>query len=146
MFGAVQNAGGSIALAPARAIDKKEILQWEKEHLGLFVSEHPIREYLHHFPHSVSTLASLMTNSNGKNVTVGCLVGTTKKILTKKGEPMLFVQMEDMTGRAEALVFPRTLKTTEIVWREGTIAIIKGTVSDKDGSLKILCDDATKIA
>ncbi|MEK7636430.1 MAG: DNA polymerase III subunit alpha [Patescibacteria group bacterium] len=146
LFGAVQNAGGSIALTPAPAIDKKEILRWEKEHLGLFVSEHPILEYLHRFPHSVSTLASLMTNSNGKNVTVGCLIGTAKKILTKKGEPMLFVQMEDMTGRAEALVFPRVLKETEIVWREGTIAIIKGTVSDKDGSLKILCDDATKIA
>ena len=146
LFGTVQNAGGSIALAPARAIDKKEILQWEKEHLGLFVSEHPVGEYLHRFPHSVSTLASLMTNSNGKNVTIGCLIGTAKKILTKKGEPMLFVQLEDMTGHAEALVFPRVLKETEIVWREGTIATIKGTVSDKDGSLKILCDDATRIA
>lgn len=59
---------------------------------------------------------------------------------------MLFVQMEDMTGRAEALVFPRALQNTEIVWREGTVAVIKGTVSDKDGSLKILCEDAVKVA
>ena len=58
---------------------------------------------------------------------------------------MLFVQMEDATGRAEVLVFPKILASTEIVWREGTVAIVKGTVSDRDGTVKILCEDATRL-
>lgn len=147
LFGEMPEAHtASIILAKHPPRPVREILQWEKELLGLYVSAHPLQEHRAKFPHATTYLASLAHNANGKFVTLVGLIGEPKKILTKKGDPMLFVPVEDMTGRAEVLVFPKILANTEIVWREGTIAIIKGTVSDKDGAVKILCEEVRRIA
>ncbi len=150
LFAGTAHHSSDITLIPLKDEDEQkkstERLQWEKELLGLYISAHPLQNYRAKFPHSVSALSTLTQNGNGKFVTIGAMVGEAKKILTKKGDPMLFVPVEDMSGRAEVLVFPRTLAATEIVWRPGTIAVIKGTVSDKDGTLKILCEDAVRIA
>lgn len=136
----------SITLTKHPPRELREILQWEKELLGLYVSAHPLQEYKTRFPHVTSELSSLAQNANGKFVTISGLVGEPKKIFTKRGEPMLFVPVEDMTGRAEVVVFPKILASTDTVWREGAVAVIKGTVSDKDGAIKILCEEAVKIA
>ncbi|MEK7148917.1 MAG: DNA polymerase III subunit alpha, partial [Patescibacteria group bacterium] len=143
--GASELPSASITLVPYPPRDLKEILAWEKELLGLYISAHPLDAYRGKFPHAMMSLSKISQNSNGKFVTIGGLVGTAKKTFTKKGDAMLFVQMEDATGRAEVLVFPKILASTEIVWREGTVAIVKGTVSDRDGTVKILCEDATRL-
>jgi DNA polymerase-3 subunit alpha len=147
LFGDMPSAHtASITLAKHPPRPVREILQWEKELLGLYVSAHPLQEHRSKFPHATTYLASLAHNANGKFVTIVGLIGNPKKILTKRGDQMLFVPVEDMTGRAEVLVFPKILANTEIVWREGTVAIIKGTVSDKDGAIKILCEEVLRIA
>ena len=135
-----------ITLSPCPPKSKQEILQWEKEHLRLYISAHPLHEHNKKFPHATTALSSLSQNSNGKYVTIAGMIGAAKKIFTKRGDPMLFVPFEDTSGSAKILVFSKMLAGTETVWREGTIAVIKGTVSDKDGALKILCEDVLKVA
>jgi len=58
---------------------------------------------------------------------------------------MLFVELEDLTGKIEALVFPTILDQDPTVWQEGKIVILSGRLSDKDDQLKILCDKAEEL-
>ncbi len=131
-----------ITLSEAAPIDQNEILSWEKELLGLYVSEHPyniFRPYLEGYAVSITRLKG----RRGDNSIVSAgVISTIKKILTKKGETMLFVKVEDSLMSVEFLVFPRTYKETESVWIPGQAIIVTGTISEKDLELKFLVDKA----
>ena len=79
-------------------------------------------------------------------ITVAGLVNGIQRITTKTGEPMLFVTLEDLTTRTEVLVFPKTLAQNPAVWQEEKIIMVRGRLSDRDGSIKILCEEAMEIA
>lgn len=144
LFGA-----GTVALAPATAemataepASKQERLKWEKELLGLYVSEHPLSEFQTFFSHLAVKLGELAGERRGSTVRIAAVVGQIKKITTKTGQPMLFVQLEDLTGKAEAVVFPSVLKKTAAVWVDGASLFLEGKLNDKDGETKILVDSA----
>lgn len=134
-----------ISLDESFEITDNQKLAWEKELLGLYVSEHPynsLRPYLEGYATSITKLLSQPENSR---VTTAGIVSSFKKILTKKGEAMLFVKVEDSLMSVEFLVFPRTYKETESIWTIGQAVIISGSVSDKDSEKKILVDKAMAI-
>lgn len=150
LFGA-----GTVALAPATAemaaaepASKQECLKWEKELLGLYVSEHPLSEFQTALSNLTVKLGELAGDpasakaSAGKAVRIAAIVTQIKKITTKTGQPMLFVQLEDLTGKAEAVVFPNVLKKTASVWADGASLFLEGKLNDKDGETKILVDSA----
>ena len=59
---------------------------------------------------------------------------------------MAFVQLEDAGGqKMEAIVFPKTLEKYETLWEEGNIVLVTGKISDKDGTLKVLADEARRV-
>jgi len=59
---------------------------------------------------------------------------------------MAFIQLEDAGGqKMEAIVFPKTLEKYETLWEEGIIVLVTGKISDKDGTLKILADEARRV-
>ena len=78
-------------------------------------------------------------------VSIGGMVHGIKKITTKSGEPMLFVTMEDLSGSTEILVFPKILARNPAPWQTEKMLIVRGRVSDKDGTPKILCEEAKEI-
>jgi len=126
---------------------KEEKLIWEKELLGIYVSEHPLekcRPILSQIPARVD-IKNLTIDSNEKKVKIIGIINVIKKFITKTGKPMLFVELEDLTGRIEGLVFPSVLEKNPAVWQEGKIVIISGRTSNKDGQVKILCDEAEEI-
>ena len=80
-----------------------------------------------------------------QTVTIAGLVASIQKITTKTGEPMLFVKLEDTSGRTEVLVFPKILTENPNPWQADKVVLVRGRVSDKDGSPKILCADAVEL-
>ena len=76
---------------------------------------------------------------------IGGIVSEIKKIITKKGDPMLFVKMEDLTSSVEILVFPSVLKENPTIWEKDKILLIKGKISDKDNEVKILVEKAKEL-
>ena len=67
-----------------------------------------------------------------------------KKILTKKGDPMLFLRMLDFTGTIETVVFPRTLNDYGHLFNEETCVLIKGRVSVRNGTHNVICNEVRK--
>ena len=136
-----------IALKEAPPATKKERLQWEKELLGLYVTEHPLSEYAEKFKKNFTLpLRDIASTPRDRVVTVAGLVNGIQRVTTKSGEPMLFVTLEDVTTRTEILVFPKVLMKNPSVWQEEKILMVRGRVSDKDGTMKILCEEAMEIA
>ena len=148
LFGATAIVSApTIRLRAAEPVLKKEKLAWERELLGFYVSEHPLEEYRDKFQNKVMPLVELENKPRGALVSVGGLIQSIKKIITKAGSPMLFVILEDLTGRTEVLVFPRVLERTATVWEQDKVVMVKGRISDsaRDDGLKILCEDAREV-
>ena len=85
--------------SPAGEFEKDELLRLEKETLGLYVSEHPlsgVRDQLRR--KTDATLAELERRRDGEVVTVGGIVSETKQVTTKRGEPMVFLALDDPDG------------------------------------------------
>jgi DNA polymerase III subunit alpha len=125
---------------PAVADDKNERLRWEKETLGLYVSEHPlegIREQLRR--KTDCGLAEVERRREGEVVTVGGIVGAIKQLTTKKGDPMVFMRLDDVTGGAEVVVFNSVYAAARELIETDRVLVVKGRVDHKqEGETKLL--------
>jgi DNA polymerase III alpha subunit len=129
-----------MTLDEAPSVEQNEKLTWEKELLGLYVSEHPYNIFRQYLSSYVVPLASLQAHRNESGIVIAGIVSSFKKILTKKGEAMLFAKIEDATKSIEALVFPKIYKETQELWQAGQAVIMDGSVSEKDSDVKFLID------
>ncbi len=130
----------SFKLPQTKPADKKDRLGWEKELLGLYISEHPLKDYQNQLSRITIPFQALSKRQVGHRISIGGVVNKIQKVTTRSGQPMLFVEIEDMTGRIETLVFPTVLEQTATAWQEERIVMVTGRLSDRDGNLKLLCD------
>jgi len=145
IFGAI----GESELLPIRLADvppasKKQKLSWEKELLGIYISDHPLSE-LRSQLEKLPAISSLNEQMIGRSTKLGGIIIGIQKIVTRNGEPMVFAQLEDLTGWVELVVFPKIYQENAFLWQEGRIIFIEGKVSTKDGVLKILIDKAEEL-
>lgn len=146
LFGESEALLPAFKLATAPPAKQLEKLMWEKDLLGLFVSSHPLSEF-----RSVLNYEKTMPIKNippraTEQIKIGGLVTTVKKIMTKSNKQMLFANVEDLTGKIEVVVFPTIYDKYPDVFKENTIVIVKGKINDRDGAIKLLCDDVKQIA
>jgi DNA polymerase-3 subunit alpha len=131
-----------ISLAPAEPAPKMQKLTWEKELLGLYVSDHPLAEYLDFFRQFSTPVSQIDASHVGQTVTIGGIIENVKKIFLKSQKNMAFIGLEDAGGqKMEAIVFPKVLEQHGGIFQEGNIILVSGKISDKDGSFKIVCDE-----
>jgi DNA polymerase III subunit alpha len=129
-------AGGpAISHAPIPVIefDRAEMLAAEKESLGLFISEHPLKQVRAALNAKVDcSLAELAGKRDGDWVTVGGMITQAKRIRTKKGDPMAFATLDDLEGSVEILVFGKALASGEEALAPDSVVLVRGKVDHKD--------------
>ncbi len=131
-----------LKLDPASLATKQMKLSWEKELLGLYISDHPLKEYAELLK-NVATPINELSKYLGKNqIKIVGIVTKIQKINTRNGQPMFFVNLEDNSGKCEALIFPKVLSETYSLWQEDNIVILTGKANDKEGAIKFLADSA----
>ena len=145
LFGEVKMETPSITLREIPPAPKKQKLHWEKELLGLYVSDHPISEYEDFFKKMATPINSLNNSMVGRPLKIGGIITKTQQIITKRKQNMAFVTVEDLRGRIEMLVFPNVLENTGTVWQEEKVILADGKLSDKDGTFKFIVEDAKVI-
>lgn len=129
-----------ITLTEVSPIEQEVRLAWEKELLGLYVSDHPLSEFRGILSKIALPISSVLGGKDQASARVAGVISRIKKIVTKSGQPMLFVLLEDLSHGIEVLVFPKILTQTSDVWVDGNRVIIDGTLSDKDGETKLLAN------
>ncbi len=140
LFGDSNISLPEIRLADAPEATKKERLTWEKELLGLYISDHPVKEYREYFKKMAVPIKEITPQMVENNINIGGVISKIQKVYLKNQKTMLFVTLEDMEGSLEVLVFPKILETTGSLWQEDKIVLVGGKLSNKDGENKILCD------
>ncbi len=141
----VDDSINKLQLVAAEPIDKTEKMAWEKELLGLYVSDHPLKEYSVFLRNTSKVVSEIANDDVNQIITVGGIITKIQKIITRAGKSMIFANLEDLTGKIEILVFPKLLENNSEIWEEGNIVFVKGKVSDKDGVFKLLAESVRKI-
>ncbi len=134
-----------IKLEPATPATNFERLSWEKELLGLYVSSHPLDGFKKIFEQRTTPISKLDKTLVNKKLVFGGLVSNVKKIITKTGKPMLFLKLEDLTGKTEVVIFPNLLERNPNALQENKIIFVAGRVDDRNGEIKIVADDVQEI-
>jgi len=120
---------------------KDEILAFEKELLGVYVSGHPLEDYLSELKTQTShTLETLTEKLHNKKVIVGGLLRQVKYQTTKKGDMMATCQLEDLSHTIDMLVFPKNLQKLQPSLSDGSIVLIEGRYSEQDDDKKIFIE------
>jgi DNA polymerase-3 subunit alpha len=129
----------------AEEFEKNELLRLEKEVLGLYVSEHPLHSVRDQLRRKTDcTLAEIERRRDGEVVTVGGIVSALKHLTTKKGEPMVFMRLDDVTGGAEVVVFNSVYAASRELCTADRILVIKGRVDHKqEGETKLLASEVS---
>lgn len=134
-----------IKLEPAEPASDFEKLGWEKELLGLYVSGHPLNSFKKLLEKRTTPIIRITSSAVDKKLIIGGMISSVKKIITKKGQPMLFMKLEDLTGKIEVVIFPNLLEKNPKALQENKIVFIAGRVDDRNGEVKIVADDAQEI-
>ncbi|HXF61637.1 MAG TPA: DNA polymerase III subunit alpha [Caldilineaceae bacterium] len=130
-----------IRLPDLEEVKGREKLQWEKELLGVYAMSHP----LSHLSVDLRKIVTCACNElderyDGKNVMLAGMIAGVRTINTKKGEQMAFVQLEDMQGQCEVVVFPRTYAEVKEFLVQDAIVVVKGKAQTREGQTSLLAD------
>ena len=122
-------------------IPRKEILGWEKELVGIYISEHPLKQVMDRLNDVLSgSVGTLPEERSGQQVTVAGMVQRVYRHTTKKGNEMAFVTLEDMQGSCDVVVFPSIWKETRDIWQPEQILVVNGKVdSSRRDEPSLLC-------
>jgi len=143
LFGDDADASASkIDLTDVPPADKKQRLAWEREFLGMYVSEHPMSDIIPQLaPYQLKKLTEINEEHEGEFLRVAGIITGVQEILTRKNnQRMAFIKVEDQTKSLEALIFPKIYAAAPETIITDKPVVIDGFISNKDGQLKILAE------
>jgi DNA polymerase-3 subunit alpha len=139
--------GGETPAPPIEAstVTPREILEWEKELLGTYMSDHPLSEVLAaamqtEARRSLSEVAELESRNLGSTVRVLAMVASVRRIITKTDRSMAVAVLEDLTGRVDLVLFPESFERLGALLHEGTILDVRGRLERRGEALQIVCE------
>jgi len=146
LFGCnTDNPGHSFKLKDEKPALMSRKLLWEKELLGLYISSHPLKKFKNILNKKTLSLKDLKNGSFPYKIRVGGIISSIKKILTKKGQPMLFVKLEDLTDKIEIVVFPSVIERNPSAFQENKIVFVTGKLENWHSPPKIICEEIEEI-
>ncbi len=141
IFGLVEHVTEDISLPNVKELNPRELLEWEKELIGMYVSSHPLTAYREFLRKNASHSSAELGNVNQKgSVTIAGMVSRFRKHLTKNGNDMAFVTLDDLSGSMDVVVFPQVWNSSRDIIEIDKILIINGKVDSASGDPKILAD------
>ncbi|MGN6334300.1 MAG: DNA polymerase III subunit alpha [Motilibacteraceae bacterium] len=147
LFGGGGDGGGADDVAPRPPIpvgewEKAALLAYEREMLGLYVSDHPLFGIEHVLSAASDTSISSLTGSDdrpdGAVVTVGGLVTGLQRKMTKQGNTWAIATLEDLEGSIDVMVFPATYQLVATMLAEDAVVVVKGRVDRREEVPKLV--------
>lgn len=131
-----------IKLPNVEDFSQRDILAMEKEILGLYVSGHPLQEYTQILKSKTKhQIADLSQEEDGRRLTIGGVITTLRRTVTKRGETMAYCTLEDLTGSIEVLVFPKTLQKFHSIIETDRIVLMTGRINLQEDNPKFFAED-----
>ncbi len=142
LFGAATGVTETITLPNVTNVDRREMLNWERELIGLYISDHPLTPYQQTFTQIVTHFSGQLGEAqHEEKVRVAGLITIVRPYVTKAGKPMGFATIEDIQGNIELVLFPRTWEKFREQLTNGQIIIVEGKVDTSNTPPKVLVDN-----
>ena len=137
--GETESDGAHHRPIPGEEFEKRELLALEKESLGLYVSEHPLDAVRDQLRRKTNCrMAEVERRRDGEVVTVAGIVAAIKQLTTKKGDPMVFLRLDDLSGSIEAVVFNSVYVAARELLEPDRVLVVKGRIDHKEGETKLI--------
>ncbi len=133
---------------PGPALPKEEKvpldvrLTWERDLLGMYFSGHPLEKYKGLLAKRATPIPDLESVPDGRDATIGGRVSSVKKVTTKQGEEMAFVNIEDDFATVEVIVFPRLWQKARNLFAKEKVVLVTGSVEEQEETRRILAREA----
>jgi DNA polymerase-3 subunit alpha len=122
----------------------RENLAWEKELMGVYLSEHPFSSLAAKGTSLKITLCGQIdAGLAGHAVVVAGIVASVRSLFTREGKPFASAVLEDLDGRIEVMVWPKIYAETKGLWQEGNILLVEGRVRLSDDQVQLNCDSVS---
>ncbi len=146
LFGGASSVQHGIILREPGFVDKREELMWERELIGMYVSDHPLSPYQKTLQEKVSHFSHQRTEAaEGERVMVAGMVDRFRQHLTKKGNSMGFITLEDLFGKVDLVVFPQVWEKYYHLVEMDNVLLAEGRVDVSQGEAKILVDTISPV-
>jgi DNA polymerase-3 subunit alpha len=147
LFDASDRIDDTIELVEPLYTNKREELLWERDLIGLYVSDHPLSPFQKTLAERVTHFSHQLAEVGEKEaVTVAGLVNRFRQHQTKKGNSMGFVTLEDLYGRMDLVIFPQIWEKVHHLLDVDRVLLAEGRVDTMQGDPKILVDNLTPVA
>lgn len=130
--GSEKKSSRKIELPPIEPADKAQRLAWEKEMLGLYLSDHPLKDVAPMIRGVGTPLGEIGIPHVGHKIRVAGILTSIKRIMTKNGQQMAFTSLEDTTGRRELVIFPKTYEQYNGLLIPDKVIVAEGSVNMKE--------------
>lgn len=133
----------SDALPDMPELTQPELLGFEKDLLGFYLTTHPLEPYRKTLAaKNLTQITQLSSDRVGERVHLAGIIVSVKKIITRAGNhEMAFAKFEDLTGIIEVVVFPKIFAITSDLWKTDRVVELTGRLDEKDDRLTVLVDD-----
>jgi DNA polymerase-3 subunit alpha len=132
---------------PRQEWDKQTLLTFEREMLGLYVSDHPLFGIEHVLSQHADTTIAVLTGDepkpDGTPVTIAGLITGLQIKRTKKGDLWAIATVEDLEGAIECLFFPSAYATVAPLLRTDVVCVVRGRVSSRDDAVSVYAQELT---
>ncbi|MFY0329834.1 DNA polymerase III subunit alpha [Bacillus sp. YIM B13410] len=119
-----------------------DLLQFEKEALGLYLSNHPVQAYRDRLRENGAVEIIRLSSYIKRKISMGGLLTKVKSIRTKNGQSMAFVTFGDETGEMEGVVFPEQFRKLSPLLEEGAMLYVEGRIDVRNESSQIIVQEA----
>jgi DNA polymerase-3 subunit alpha len=122
--------------------DKAVLLTYEREMLGLYVSDHPLFGVEHLIASAVDCpVSAIQDRDDGSNVIVGGILSGVTRKMTKQGNAWALVQLEDLEGSVEVLFFPASYQLAAVHLVEDAVVLVRGRIDKREDIPKIIANE-----
>ena len=141
-FGAVEGLKEEIHLPEFVSMNPQEKLDWEKELLGLFLTDHPLSPYMKTIKRQITHYSGQLGEVTHKEkVVVAGRLTNVRSHVTKKGDPMGFATLEDVQGMISLVIFPRAWAGAHDILTVDQVVLVRGKIDSEGMEPKVLVDE-----
>lgn len=149
LFGSAAISANALKLKPSAPATPQEKLNWEKELLGIYISDHPLNQHKEKIEQSgsqpIKTILTQTSDYGPLKSKIAGIISKIQRINTKLGQPMIFAKVEDFSGSLEVIVFSNTLAKTLPAWQENKVVLVNGKMSWRNNEPKLICDSVKEL-
>ncbi|MGI2336083.1 MAG: DNA polymerase III subunit alpha [Dehalogenimonas sp.] len=129
LFGGVAEAPPMVLELDGGSAPLNDILAWEKDLLGLYISAHPFSRFVGHVDQDTTVMCGEINEEmDGQLATLAGMVATARQSQTRDGNTFTSVELEDLNGRIEVVAWPKLFAQTREFWQEGNVLLVEGKV------------------